>query len=101
MFRCTERDVQKLGGDAKLENVWSIACYYIKKDFRGKGLVRQLIDSSKVYASENGAAYLEAFPVLPDSPSYRHMGFVHTFEKAGFKFSHMAGSRRHVMIYKL
>jgi hypothetical protein len=49
----------------------------------------------------NGAHYLEAYPVDKKSPSYRHMGFVETFIKKGFSFTAMAGSRRHVMIYGL
>jgi GNAT superfamily N-acetyltransferase len=92
---------RKLGGDAALKNVWSIACFFIKKDFRGEGFVSRLIDEAKTYARENGAAYLEAFPVDPESPSYRHMGFVKTFDKAGFVRTHMVGTRRHAMIYKL
>lgn len=92
---------RKLGGDAALKNVWSIACFFIKKEFRGKWLVSCLIDEAKTYARENGAAYLEAFPVEPESPSYRHMGFIKIFNKAGFVYTHMAGTRRHVMIYKL
>ena len=75
---------RNLGGDAALKNVWSIVCFFIKKEFRGKGLVRRLIEEAKIYARENGAAYLEAFPVDPDSPSYRHMGFVESFNKSGF-----------------
>jgi hypothetical protein len=74
---------------------------FIKKDVLGKGLVRCLIDEAKTYARKNGAAYLEAFPVDPESPSYRHMGFVKTFEKAGFVSTHMVGTRRHAMIFKL
>ncbi len=92
---------RKLGGDAALENVWSIACFFIKKEFRGIGLVSRLIEEAQAYARENGAAYLEAFPVEPDSPSYRHMGFIETFNHAGFVHTHRTGTRRHVMIYKL
>jgi hypothetical protein len=40
---------------------------------------------------------LEAYPVDPDSPSYRHMGFVPAFAAHGFEEIGMAGSRRHVM----
>jgi GNAT superfamily N-acetyltransferase len=92
---------QRLGGDETLENVWSIACFYIKREFRDHGLIDQLIASAKEYAKGNGAKYVEAYPVEPDSPSYRFMGFVKTFEKAGFSFVKKAGTRRHVMIYKL
>ena len=92
---------QRLGGDERLENVWSIVCFYIKKEFRDKGLVDVLIENAKKYAKKNGADYLEAYPVEPDSPSYRFMGFIKTFEKAEFKFVKKAGTRRHVMMCKL
>jgi GNAT superfamily N-acetyltransferase len=92
---------RRLGGDERLEKVWSIACFYIKKEFRDKGLIDLLIEKSKKYAGKNGAKYLEAYPVETDSPSYRFMGFIKTFEKAGFNFVKMAGTRRHVMTCKL
>ncbi len=88
----------RLGGEIGMGNVWSITCFFIKREFRDKGLIDQLINYAEKYARENGAEYIEAYPVLPDSPSYRHMGFVRTFEKAGYEFRKMAGSRRHVMI---
>jgi hypothetical protein len=40
---------------------------------------------------------VEAYPVVPDSPSYRFMGFVETFKKAGFIETGRVGKRRHVM----
>ncbi|MDR1893505.1 MAG: GNAT family N-acetyltransferase [Spirochaetales bacterium] len=89
---------QRLCGDENLKNVWSITCFFIKKQFRKQGITKYLIEKAKDYAKENGAEYIESYPVEPDSPSYRFMGFVKTFEKAGFKFVRMAGTRRHVMI---
>ena len=44
-----------------------------------------------------GATVLEAYPVDPDSPSYRFMGFVPSFAEAGFVETGRAGERRHVM----
>jgi hypothetical protein len=35
-----------------------------------------------------------------DSPGYRFMGFIKTFEKAGFNFVKKAGTRRNLMVYK-
>jgi GNAT superfamily N-acetyltransferase len=92
---------QRLGGDENIENVWSITCFYIKREYRKQGLMKFLISSAKDYAKENGAEYIEAYPVEKSSPSYRFMGFVKTFEEAGFKYIKMAGTRRHVMIHKL
>jgi GNAT superfamily N-acetyltransferase len=91
---------QRLYGDENIENVWSITCFYIKKEFRKKGITEFLIENAKKYAQENGAKYIEAYPVEKESPSYRFMGFIKTFEKSGFKYIKMAGTRRHVMTYK-
>lgn len=90
-----------LGGDEILDDVWSIACFFIKKEFRHQGMVDYFIGQAKKYAKKNGAKYLEAYPVDPGSPSYRFMGLVPAFEKTGFEFVKKAGIRRHVMIYKL
>ncbi|MFC4872625.1 hypothetical protein [Negadavirga shengliensis] len=71
------------------------------RDFRDQGLIDWLIEQAMKYAKENGAEYVGAYPVEPDSPSYRFMGFIMTFEKAGFSFIKKAGTRRHVMTYRL
>lgn len=92
---------RRLGGDESLENVWSIVCFYIKKEFRGRQIVSGMIAAAKDYAANHGAKHLEAYPVDPGSPSYRFMGYVRTFETAGFQHMQDAGIRRHVMIFKL
>jgi GNAT superfamily N-acetyltransferase len=92
---------RRLGGDESLRNVWSITCFYVKREYRRRGVMRALIEGAKKYAEANGAEYVEAYPVEKDSPSYRYMGFVETFEEAGFGYVKMAGTRRHVMIYKV
>jgi GNAT superfamily N-acetyltransferase len=92
---------QRLGGDENLKNVWSITCFYIKKEYRQQGLMKYLIKNAENYARENGAEYIEAYPVEKDSPSYNFMGFIKTFEESGYEFVKMAGKRRHVMIAKL
>jgi len=88
---------RELSGDNTLENVWSLVCFFIKKEFRQKRLTEDLIKEATKFAKENGAKYLEAYPVDPESPSYRFMGFKPTFEKLDFEFKHKAGQRRYVM----
>ncbi len=92
---------QRLGGDASLERVWSIACFYIQKEYRDQGMVKIMIEAARLFAKEHNAQYLEAYPVDPDSPSYRFMGHVSTFQKMGFSFVKKEGTRRHVMLLKL
>ncbi|MBT1686822.1 GNAT family N-acetyltransferase [Dawidia soli] len=92
----------RLGGDDRLEDedVWSITCFFVKKEYREQRLVPQLIEHARKYARKHGAKYMEAYPVKPSSPSYRFMGFTKTFEKADFEFVKKAGSRRSVMVRK-
>jgi len=90
---------RNLGGpEAKSgEIVWSIVCFFVPRKRRGAGLVRQLIAGAVDHARENGATIVEAYPVPPDAPSYRFMGFVPVFTAAGFTDEGMAGVRRHVL----
>lgn len=79
------------------EGIWSIACFFIVRRLRGMGITRQLIEAAVAHAQAHGAAVVEAYPVDADSPSYRFMGFVPVFEKAGFTDVGREGKRRHVM----
>jgi GNAT superfamily N-acetyltransferase len=90
---------RELGGPEAVEGdqVWSLACMYVRRKLRGMGLGHELIAAAATFAREHGATVLEAYPVDPASPSYRFMGFVPAFEAAGFTELGLAGSRRHVM----
>lgn len=94
---------RNLGGpEAKAgETIWSIVCFYVPRKKRGEGLVRRLIAAAVAHAKREGATVVEAYPVPPDAPSYRFMGFVPVFAEAGFTDVGMAGKRRHVMRLRL
>jgi GNAT superfamily N-acetyltransferase len=79
------------------QNIWSLTCMFIPRKQRGEGLSRQLVEAAIDYARKHKADILEAYPVAPDSPSYRHMGFLPLFEGLGFVEVAKAGTRRHVM----
>jgi GNAT superfamily N-acetyltransferase len=79
------------------DSVWSLACFFIARPFRGKGVTRILIDAAIAHARSKGARVIEAYPVDPDSPSYRFMGYAGTFLGMGFTEAGAAGSRRHVV----
>lgn len=79
------------------EKIWSLVCFFVKREFRGDGIATQLIQAAIAYVRSQDGAVVEAYPVDPGSPSYRFMGYVPTFEKAGFQHVGVAGSRRHVM----
>jgi len=77
--------------------VWSIVCFSIHPSVRRRGVATTLIAEAVDHARRHGARVVEAYPVDPDSPSYRHMGFRSTFEAAGFEHQGDVGTRRHVM----
>jgi GNAT superfamily N-acetyltransferase len=79
------------------DGVWSIACFFVVRRLRRQGITQQIISAAIEHARSHGASIVEAYPVDPDSPSYRFMGFVPVFEKAGFCEVARVGARRHVM----
>jgi GNAT superfamily N-acetyltransferase len=93
------RDTYRQGlGGAGEPDTWSLACMFIRRDLRGQGITRQLIAAAVGHARACGAKVVEAYPVDPDSPSYRFMGFVPAFERAGFTATgRREGKRRHLM----
>lgn len=79
------------------ENIWALTCLFIRRTHRGQGFGHQLIGAAIAEATRHKADVLEAYPVDPESPSYRHMGFVPAFEAAGFEPGGQIGTRRHLM----
>src|SRR4030095_6601120 len=95
--RSTYRPLGGLEREGEADDVWSLACFYLKRSMRGQGFGRRTLEAAVEHARAEGARVGEAYPVGPASPSHRFMGFVGAFEKAGFKQVGRAGSRRHVM----
>lgn len=92
---------RKLGGDETLQDVWSIVCFFVQRRFRNRGVASLLLSAAVKHARSHGAKFVEAYPVDPDSGSYRFMGLVPAFSEAGFEFVKKAGSRRNVMVLAL
>ena len=69
--------------------MWSITCFFIAKEFRGKGLTGALIGAATGHARKRGARIAEGYPVEPKpgekSSSSGFMGNAPAYEKAGFK----------------
>ena len=88
-----------LGGPdaAAGERIWSIVCFFTRRDFRGRGIHPQMIEAATAEARKRGATIVEAYPVAAEAPSYRFMGRIPSFKKAGFTEIARAGTRRHVM----
>ena len=79
------------------DGVWSIACFFVPRRLRRRGIAKLLLHAAIDHARSRGATVIKAYPVDPDSPSYRFMGLVPLFEDAGLREVGTAGTRRHVM----
>lgn len=69
------------------ENVISIACFIIQKDYRGKGIAQKLLDKIVEDARENNTKIIEAYPRKNSKTEFgRFRGPYSMYEKNGFKF---------------
>lgn len=93
----TFHGLRKPSAGERMDRSWSVTCFFVRQEFRGIGLTAQLLAAAVRHARRKGARMVEAYAVTPDSPSYRHMGFISLFEEAGFTEVARQGSRRHVM----
>lgn len=70
------------------EPVWSIVCFYVAKDYRGRGVPAELIRGAVEYARSQGGKVVEAYPTLSEKgrlpPVSSYMGLPQMFERAGF-----------------
>jgi GNAT superfamily N-acetyltransferase len=68
--------------------VWSITCFFIKKEFRRMGLSQKMIEAVIEYAGKNKIKTLEAYPVIPYAdktpPPFLWIGVLSAFTRNGF-----------------
>jgi GNAT superfamily N-acetyltransferase len=83
------------------DHKWSLTCMFVKRSSRSQGLSDRLIEHAIAYSRLQGATMLEAYPVAPDSPSYRFCGFLNQFDRHGFKAVGRVGSRRTIVALTL
>lgn len=84
-----------LGQDT--EGLWSLTCFFIRASHRKQAGFAALLTAAESHACASGATMIEAYPVDPDSPSYRFCGFMPNFARAGYTEFGQIGARRHIM----
>lgn len=69
--------------------VWSIVCLMVRKDLRGQGLSRAMIEGAVAWARANGATIVEGYPVEPKAARmpdvFAWTGIASSFRAAGFR----------------
>jgi GNAT superfamily N-acetyltransferase len=93
----THRKLRKVTDGEETARIWSVTCFFVRRDLRGQGLTKQLLAAAVKLAKKHKARIVEGYGVSPASPSYRYMGFVPMFKEAGFEEVGREGTRRHVV----
>jgi GNAT superfamily N-acetyltransferase len=69
--------------------VWSITCFFTRKDYRGRGVTVGLLEAAIEHVQKHGGRILEGYPVEPKSgklpAAFAYTGLATAFKKAGFK----------------
>jgi GNAT superfamily N-acetyltransferase len=68
--------------------VWSIVCLMVRKDLRGRGLSRAMIEGALSWARKNGATIVEAYPTdtrgKRTADVFAWMGLASAYTRTGF-----------------
>lgn len=85
------------------QDVFAITCFYVDRTVRGKGISSALLEAAIEYASQSGAAAVDAFPKLElaahalgdrrAEENYSWMGRREQYEVRGFTTIREAGKR--------
>jgi GNAT superfamily N-acetyltransferase len=90
--------------------VWSIVCFFIAKEARGKGAMTALLDGAITYARKKGAKVVEGYPLDMQTPklagqklnSYAgYMGIASIYRAAGFVEVGKASETQLIMRYTI
>lgn len=68
--------------------VWSIVCFFVDRNARGRGLSRRMLEAAVDYARSRDARIVEAYPVDKDRPSHpddMFFGAKSIYDRAGFR----------------
>jgi GNAT superfamily N-acetyltransferase len=84
--------------------VWSISCFFVRRDYRRQGVMTQLIFAALKAAKRARAPALEGYPIdtsAPKSTSNIFTGTAAVFARAGFKVVARRASARPIMRHDL
>jgi GNAT superfamily N-acetyltransferase len=80
---------------------WTVSCFYIARDSRGRGISRVLLDAAVRHAALHGARAVEGFPVDTGghiAPEAAYTGTLSMFSSAGFRIVEPRRSQRRPLV---
>lgn len=72
---------------AEDDSVWLVPCFFIRRDFRRRGIMRELLRQAIDLAAAHGASAIEGFPLAGDArrgSADAYLGFEPLFAASGF-----------------
>ncbi len=82
------------------EKVWSVPCFFVHRNYRGRGVSEALLDHALRAMKRHGVKTAEGYPVAPAKPggeipqAFAFTGLAASFKKAGFKSAGPSKSKR-------
>jgi GNAT superfamily N-acetyltransferase len=87
---------------------WSVTCFFVRRDWRGKGVGSQLLAGAVKLARERGASLVEGYPVVPTEGFGAQMpavfawtGLPQMFECKGFRKLAKTPGKRPIYVRQL
>lgn len=82
--------------------VWCISCFYVRKDWRHRGVMTALIEAAAAFARGQGAPAVEVYPIDAQvSPSATSTGYADTFTRLGFTEVARRSPERPIMRFEM
>lgn len=88
------------GGEGDDRGTWLVPCFFVRKEWRGVGISRALLEAAVALARESGASAIEGFPFSGQtrrSGGDTQVGFESLFVSCGFEVVRTPSASRSVV----
>jgi GNAT superfamily N-acetyltransferase len=83
------RNYKKIKPVQGSEKLWRITCFFVDKDYRGKGVAKLALHAALESISKKGGGIVEAYPIVSEKmaavPEWRWFGTPSMFRRERFK----------------
>ena len=85
--------------------VWSVVCFFVRREFRRKGVTTGLLQAAIQHVRNQGGQILEGYPVDPGQSAmpdvFAYTGLRAAFDRAGFKEVLRRSPKRPILRYEI
>jgi len=83
------RGYKKVGRPGGVEKLWRITCFFVDREYRGRGLAKFALHAALQSIANQGGGIVEAYPVVSEKmarvPEWRWFGTPSMFRREGFE----------------